>query len=85
MLYEHVCMVQTDQYAAVKLKKKKKRTSSTTTLFKIHWRRVILDEAHVIRNHKTALSIGACKLESGDYTVCVCVCVCVCEKETVGE
>jgi transcription termination factor 2 len=33
-------------------------------LFKIHWNRVILDEAHTIRNHKSATSIGCCNLSA---------------------
>ncbi|XP_034935970.1 transcription termination factor 2-like [Chelonus insularis] len=31
-------------------------------LFKIHWDRVILDEAHVIRNHKTRMCEAVCEL-----------------------
>lgn len=31
-------------------------------LFDIKWDRVILDEGHVIRNHKTKISEAACKL-----------------------
>lgn len=32
-------------------------------LFKIFWRRIILDEGHNIKNHKTATSIAICALE----------------------
>ena len=45
---------------------KRKRRAAVCTLFEVYWRRVILDEAHVIRNHKTALSTGACKLKAGE-------------------
>jgi len=44
-----------------------RRRANKTTLFEIHWKRVILDEAHVIRNPKTALSIGACQLKCGMF------------------
>ncbi|EFN78730.1 Transcription termination factor 2 [Harpegnathos saltator] len=30
------------------------------TLFKIHWKRVILDEAHMIRNHKSQAAVAVC-------------------------
>ncbi|KAL5286892.1 TTF2 family protein [Megaselia abdita] len=33
-------------------------------LFGVKWRRVILDEAHIVRNHKTHICIGVCKLEA---------------------
>ena len=48
--------------------KRKKKKSSFTTLFDAHWRRVILDEAHVIRNHKTGVSMGACALSAGQWS-----------------
>lgn len=48
---------------------KKKKKTSFTTLFDAHWRRVILDEAHVIRNHKTGVSIGACRLNAGQCSL----------------
>ena len=48
-----------------KAAKPQKRKSTYSTLFQIHWQRVILDEAHIIRNHKTGISIGACKLKAG--------------------
>jgi SNF2 family DNA or RNA helicase len=34
-------------------------------LLGVAWRRVILDEAHVIRNHKTLMSQAVCKLRAG--------------------
>ncbi|XP_014476224.1 PREDICTED: transcription termination factor 2-like, partial [Dinoponera quadriceps] len=34
----------------------------TSILFKIRWKRVILDEAHVIRNHKSQAAIAVCGL-----------------------
>lgn len=33
-------------------------------LFRIKWRRVILDEAHQIRNHKAKAAIAACALSA---------------------
>ena len=52
----------------------RRRAASISTLFHIHWKRVILDEAHVIRNPKTALSIGVCRLKCGKdrYHMYVC-------------
>ncbi|KAK9297411.1 hypothetical protein QLX08_008850 [Tetragonisca angustula] len=35
---------------------------SNSTVYKIHWERVILDEAHVIRNHKSQASQSVCGL-----------------------
>lgn len=49
--------------------KNAKRKSRFCTLFEVFWRRVILDEAHVIRNHKTGVSVGACKLKAGQRTI----------------
>lgn len=50
----------------------RRRAASISTLFHIHWKRVILDEAHVIRNPKTALSTGVCRLKCGkDGTICM--------------
>lgn len=34
------------------------------TLFGVKWRRVILDEAHVVRNHKSQMCVGVCQLKS---------------------
>ena len=48
---------------------KKKKTSPFSTLFGVHWRRVILDEAHVIRNPKSGLSMGVCLLTAGQLYV----------------
>lgn len=31
-------------------------------LFRINWKRIILDEAHNIRNHKTKTSIAVCNM-----------------------
>lgn len=33
-------------------------------LFRIRWRRIILDEAHVVRNYKSQTSIAMCSLKS---------------------
>ncbi|OWR45314.1 Transcription termination factor 2 [Danaus plexippus plexippus] len=33
-------------------------------LTRVRWRRVILDEAHVVRNHKSSTSLGVCSLSS---------------------
>lgn len=33
-------------------------------LFRVRWDRVVLDEAHMIRNHSTAISKGCCDLRS---------------------
>nr|XP_034834163.1 LOW QUALITY PROTEIN: transcription termination factor 2-like [Maniola hyperantus] len=38
------------------------RESVSGVLSRIRWRRVILDEAHVVRNHKSATSQGVCSL-----------------------
>ncbi|XP_071573079.1 transcription termination factor 2 [Temnothorax nylanderi] len=35
---------------------------SNSTLFKINWKRVILDEAHIVRNHKSQASEAVCGL-----------------------
>ncbi|KOC64565.1 Transcription termination factor 2 [Habropoda laboriosa] len=35
---------------------------SNSTLYKIHWERVILDEAHIIRNHKSQACQAVCGL-----------------------
>ncbi|XP_058458670.1 transcription termination factor 2 isoform X2 [Malaya genurostris] len=32
-------------------------------LFGVNWERIILDEAHVIRNHKSAMSVACCELK----------------------
>lgn len=39
-------------------------TSEATegNLFKVHWRRVVLDEGHTIRNAKTKAAVAACAL-----------------------
>lgn len=31
-------------------------------MFRVHWERIVLDEAHQIRNHSTAVSKGCCDL-----------------------
>lgn len=33
-------------------------------MFKINWKRIILDEAHVIRNHKTQTCFAVCNITS---------------------
>jgi SNF2 family DNA or RNA helicase len=48
----------------------KKRKAQFHPLFQVHWKRVILDEAHMIRNPDTAMSQGAAALTS-DYRWCV--------------
>ncbi|XP_076802366.1 transcription termination factor 2-like isoform X3 [Clavelina lepadiformis] len=45
-------------------KKKKPPAGSENTLFLINWRRVILDEAHQIRNFKSQTSEAVCALNS---------------------
>ncbi|KMQ96635.1 transcription termination factor 2 [Lasius niger] len=35
-----------------------------STLFKIDWKRVILDEAHIVRNHKSQASLAVCGLKA---------------------
>ena len=53
----------------------KKRKAQFHPLFQVHWNRVILDEAHTIRNPDTAISQGASALTSGEtvgYMHCVC-------------
>lgn len=41
-----------------------REAKSDGTLFGIKWRRVILDEAHVVRNHKSQMCMGVCQLKS---------------------
>lgn len=33
-----------------------------SALFRVHWERIVLDEAHLIRNHSTAIAKGCCDL-----------------------
>ena len=40
-------------------------TKKTNALFGVHWKRIILDEAHVIKNPKAATSVGICQLKAG--------------------
>ncbi|XP_050421193.1 uncharacterized protein LOC126833731 [Adelges cooleyi] len=40
------------------------KLSTTSPLFKIKWLRIILDEAHIIRNNKSCTSIAICNLSS---------------------
>ncbi|XP_070160538.1 transcription termination factor 2-like [Polyergus mexicanus] len=35
-----------------------------STLYKINWERVILDEAHIVRNHKSQASLAVCELKA---------------------
>lgn len=46
------------------MKFKKKKTLQQVALFRVAWERVILDEAHQIRNYKTQAAIAACELEA---------------------
>ena len=41
----------------------------TSILFKIHWRRVVLDEGHNIKNHKCMTSMAVCRLEAGEINI----------------
>ncbi|KAH8385616.1 hypothetical protein KR200_003579, partial [Drosophila serrata] len=41
-----------------------KRYGNASVLFAVHWNRVILDEAHVIRNVKTSSCVSVCKLRA---------------------
>lgn len=34
-------------------------------MFRIRWKRIVLDEAHMIRNHSTAVAKGCCELRGG--------------------
>lgn len=34
------------------------------TVFRVRWRRIVLDEAHQIRNYKSQTSIAVCKLSA---------------------
>lgn len=43
------------------------RHSSQSALFRIKWDRIIADEAHVIRNHKSTTNISVCALEASSY------------------
>ena len=43
------------------------KKSEEGPLFKIFWRRIILDEGHNIKNHKTSTSIAICSLQGGKY------------------
>ena len=45
---------------------KKGRTASSTALFQLHWKRIVLDEGHTIRNPKSQSSIG-CSSLSADH------------------
>ncbi|KAI1171577.1 hypothetical protein F4777DRAFT_48271 [Nemania sp. FL0916] len=40
------------------------KSANWTTLFGVNWRRVVLDEGHVIRNPKTKNAQAACRLEA---------------------
>ena len=41
--------------------------ASITTLCKVYWHRIVLDEAHKIRNPKTAMAKGVTALKKGLY------------------
>ncbi|CAN9407321.1 unnamed protein product [Alternaria alternata] len=51
-------------YQTVSADWKKWKCSGTTILFSVQWRRIILDEAHLIRNTKTQMARAICDLES---------------------
>ncbi|KAI0530233.1 hypothetical protein GGR58DRAFT_494135 [Xylaria digitata] len=40
------------------------KSGNWTALFGVNWRRVVLDEGHVIRNHNTKSAQAACKLQA---------------------
>ena len=44
----------------------RKKSGQSSLLCQIHWRRVILDEAHNIKNHSCATSISTCFIEAGN-------------------
>ena len=46
---------------------KKGRTASSTALFQLHWKRIVLDEGHTIRNPKSQSSIGCSSLSAGKH------------------
>ncbi|XP_062519488.1 transcription termination factor 2-like [Corticium candelabrum] len=48
----------------VKEMKKGRRKTDHCCIPKLYWRRVILDEGHTIKNHKTSTAIAACSLEA---------------------
>ena len=52
--------------------KRRRRVASTTTLFQVYWYRVVLDEAHKIRNPKTAMAVGVSGLKKGGRTLPFC-------------
>ncbi|XP_066588930.1 transcription termination factor 2 [Prorops nasuta] len=41
-----------------------RENKTQSTLFQIRWQRIILDEAHIVRNHKTQASLGVCALRA---------------------
>jgi SNF2 family DNA or RNA helicase len=55
-----------DMIADLSIKKKMNKEKSTSSLLhKIHWDRVVFDEGHHLRNHKTLKYSGALKLKAG--------------------
>ncbi|CZT18128.1 uncharacterized protein RCC_03968 [Ramularia collo-cygni] len=46
------------------LAERKKHLSSPSLLYGVHWRRIILDEAHDIRDHRSATCEAICALEA---------------------
>ncbi|KAJ7703076.1 SNF2 family N-terminal domain-containing protein [Mycena rosella] len=59
--YQTVAGEHDDKDAAAPSKKKKKVERS---LFEIQWKRIVLDEAHTIRNPKTKMAKAACALKA---------------------
>ncbi|KAI0133166.1 SNF2 family N-terminal domain-containing protein [Hypoxylon sp. NC0597] len=51
-------------YHTVSAEWKENESTSDSVLFAVHWRRVILDEAHFIRNGNSRMSRAVCALES---------------------
>lgn len=53
-------IIQQDKFLFAKVKAK-----NQGSLFQVGWNRIILDEAHVIRNHKSKTSQAVCLLRGG--------------------
>ncbi len=48
---------------------KERRKTRDSLICQIHWRRIILDEAHNIKNHKCMTSIATCYIEAGEFAI----------------